>query len=293
MKNLHVKNLVFAGLIVIFSGVWSKGFSQNVSGVSLSGSAIKLAYNYPSDKDIKYLNTSKVIQDMDINGQSMLVNVTSYFRCNVRSAGRQGENLNLEIRIDTMAQNIETPEGSAGGTMTEVKGKVFNMIITPEGKVIDLTEAAKIVYIVEGSGESNLEQSFLNHFPVLPAVKVKTGDSWITRDTLNSKTQSMSMWMPVEANYKFEGIEKINDITCARISATLTGSRKMNTQTQGMDINTTGTFTGTTMLLFAVKKGYFIKETVTTRMKGIIEILNQNMSFPVVMDITSINEVMK
>jgi hypothetical protein len=65
----------------------------------------------------------------------------------------------------------------------------------------------------------------------------------------------------------------------------------MTTQSQGMDINTDGTFTGTRILYFAVKEGYFIKETSTTKMTGNIEISNQNMSFPVVMDITSTNEI--
>lgn len=293
MRNLFSGKVIFASVLIFTLFIGSKGFSQKKSDEVLTGGALNLAYNYPSDKVINYLNINKVIQDMNINGQSMLVNVNSNLGCNVRSAGRQGENLKLEIKIDSLTQKIETPEGTSGGSVNEVKGKVFNMIITPAGKAIDLTEAAKIGYNVEGSGESNLEQSFLNYFPALPAVPVKTGDTWITHDTLISKTQSMSMWMPVESTFKFEGIEKINDITCARISASLTGSRKMNTQTQGMDINTTGTFTGTSILFFAVKEGYFVKETVTTRMTGTIEIRDQNMSFPVVMDITSTNEVVK
>jgi len=97
----------------------------------------------------------------------------------------------------------------------------------------------------------------------------------------------------VESSNKFEGIENIDGIDCAKISATLSGSRKMTTQSQGMDILTNGPFTGTLVLLFAVKEGYLIKETVTTKMTGNVEIPSQNMSFPVVMDITSINQNVK
>ena len=99
--------------------------------------------------------------------------------------------------------------------------------------------------------------------------------------------------MPVESKYKFEGIENIDGIDCAKISVALSGTRKMTTQSQGMNISTNGPFTGTTIILFAVKDGYLVKESVTSRMTGKIEIPDQNMSFPVVMDITSVNQIVK
>ena len=52
---------------------------------------------------------------MDVNGQSMLVNMAMYMGCEVKAAGKTGENLKLEITIDSMAQNIESPQGTAGG----------------------------------------------------------------------------------------------------------------------------------------------------------------------------------
>lgn len=293
MKKLCVKNFVFTGSILLFSGMCSIGFSQKKSDEVIPKEGVKLVYNYPSDKTFKYFTDTKIVQDMDVNGQSMLVNIAMYMGCEVKSAGRQGENLNLEIKIDSMAQNIESPQGIAGGPISDVKGKVFNMIISPSGKTIDITGASKITYTIEGSGESTLAQSFLNYFPVLPKDPVKIGDTWTSNDTIESKTPSNTMWMPVESSYKFEGIEKIDGIDCAKISATLSGSRKMTTQSQGMEIRTNGPFTGTQILLFAVKEGYFIKESVVSKMTGNIEIPDQNMSFPVVMNITSTNEIVK
>jgi hypothetical protein len=230
---------------------------------------------------------------MDVNGQSMLVNISMTLGCQVKSIGNQGENLNLEISIDTMAQNVESPQGSAGGPISDVKGKIFNMVISPSGKIVDLSGASKIVYTVEGSGESTINQSFMNFFPVLPKNAVKEGDTWTSNDTLDSKAPANTIWMPVEANYKFEGIEKIDGIDCAKISAILSGTRKMTTQSQGMEIHTSGPFTGTQTLFFAVNEGYFIKQTVVSKMTGNIEIPDQNMSFPVVMTMTSTNEIVK
>lgn len=283
MKNFITRNLIVTGLILILTGIYFTGYSQSV----------KLGYNYPAGKYVKYLSDTKVVQDMDVNGQSMLVNVSITLGCAVKSAGKQGENLNLEIKIDTMGQNVESPQGTAGGAVTEVIGKVFNIVIASTGKPVSLDGAAKVVYNIEGSGESNLTQSFLGYFPVLPNNPVKAGDTWTSKDTVDSKGSPNSIWMPVEASYKFEGIEKVDGIDCAKISATLSGTRKMTTQSQGMEIHTSGPFTGTQTLFFAVNEGYFIKQTVVSKMTGNIEIPDQNMSFPVVMTITSTNQIVK
>lgn len=293
MKNLHFKNLVITGLVLGLSGICTIGYSQKKSDESLQKGGIKLEYNYPADKYVKYFSDTKVVQDMDVNGQSMLVNVSITLGCEVKSPGKQGENLNLEIMIDSMAQNIESPQGTAGGPINDIKGKVFNMIIAPSGKIVDLAGASKVVYNVEGSGEGTMAQTFLSYFPALPKNPVKAGDTWTTNDTVDSKSQTNTIWMPVEANYKFEGIEKMDGIDCAKISATLSGTRKMMTQSQGMEIHTSGPFTGTQTLFFDVNEGYFIKQTVVSKMTGNIEIPDQNMSFPVVMTVTSTNEIVK
>ena len=133
MKNLHVRNLAATGLTLILAGICSLGYSQKKSQESPIKGSIKLEYNYPADKTFKYVADTKIVQDMDVNGQSMLVNVSMYMGCEVKAAGKIGENLKLEIKIDSMAQNVESPQGSAGGPINDVNGKVFNMIISPAG----------------------------------------------------------------------------------------------------------------------------------------------------------------
>ena len=293
MRNLFSRSALLSSVLLIALFIISTGFSEKRSSEAPQSGIIKLAYNYLADKPVKYLNVSKITQDMDINGQSMLVNVASCLGAVVRLADKQANNLNLEIKVDTLGQSVDSPQGSTSSAVSEVKGKTFKMVISPAGKTIDNSEATKIVYNVEGSGESNLAQSFTSYFPALPENPVKLGDTWNTHDTIDSKTPSMSMWMPVESNYKLEGIKTVDGTDCAILSATLSGSRKMSTQSQGMTINTAGTFTGTMTLLFAINEGYFVKETVTTKMTGTIEIPDQNMSFPLVMTIVSTNEIVK
>jgi hypothetical protein len=83
-------------------------------------------------------------------------------------------------------------------------------------------------------------------------------------------------------------------VECALISSTLSGKRSMATQSQGMDIFTSGPFTGTSTLLFGLREGYFLKHTVITKMTGNIDISGpENMTFPLIMDMTNVNEVKK
>jgi hypothetical protein len=293
MKNLYFKKLVIAGSILILSILCSAGYSQKKTEAAPVKVGVKLVYNYPEGRIFKYLSNTKIVQDLDINGQSMLVNISMYMGCKVKAAQKIGENLNLEITIDSMAQNVESPQGSAGGPIVDVKGKVFNMVISPVGKAVDLTEATKVVYNIEGSGENNMAQAFLNYFPALPQSGVSPGDTWVTNDTIESKSLTNSMWMPVQSNFKFEGVETIDGIDCAKITAALSGTRKMTTQSQGMEIHTAGPYTGTQVLFIALKDGYLVKEAVDTKLTGNIEITDQNMTFPVVMNVSSTNELVK
>src|ERR1035437_3756958 len=121
---------------------------------------------------------------MDVNDQSMLVNISHFLGGNV------DQNIKLEIKIDSMAQNVESPQGTTGGTITDVMGKNFNILITPAGKVVDLSDASKIVYTIEGSGEVSLSTEFLNYFPSLPDKEIKPGDTWVSNDTIDTKTDS-------------------------------------------------------------------------------------------------------
>lgn len=293
MIKLFCGKVLFIALATFAMLISSQVYSQNKPAENLPEGSIKLVYNYPSDKPVKYHVDAKIVQDMDVNGQSMLVNISTFVGCAIKSAGVQNGNLTIEVRIDSMAQNIDSPQGTAGGPISDVKDKTFNMVITSAGKIIDLSEASKISISIPGSGESDASLTFTDFFPVLPDMEVKPGDTWTTHDTADIKGETMTRWMPVESNNKFEGIEQYNGFDCAKITADLSGNMKITNEAQGMSINTNGTYTGTRTLLFAVKEGYFIKETIKTKLTGTVEIADQGMSFPLVMDITSTNEMVK
>jgi hypothetical protein len=275
--------LVAILLAFIFSPV---AFSQS--------GAVKLEYNFPADKPVKYLSSGKIVQTMDVMGQIMEVNIASAFGCSIKSKGLVERNLNLEVSIDSMYQKVDSPQGSAGGVLRDAIGKVFTMSISPEGKETDLTEAAKVVINIEGSGTTDASQAFNEFFPDLPSGLVSPGYTWSVTDTLKTKSASNSMVMAYKSENKFEGFEDVNGISCAKITSVISGDRVIVTQSQGMDITAKGPITGNSVVYFSPEMGYFIKQTTSLKQTGNIEITSpENMSFPVIMDMTSVNEVLK
>ena len=288
MTLIKTVNLITGIMLLAGLGLTRQTFSQTTVQKS-----VKLEYNIPPE-GVKYLTTSKIIQTMDIMGQSMQANVFSSLGCSIRSTGKTGSNMNLEVKIDTLGQLTDSPNGVSGGAAKEAMGKTFNMVLAPSGKEIDIAEAKKISYNIEGSGPGDMSESFYDYFPDLPEKSVSPGYTWTTTDTMNAKTLTMSVFMIIKSENIFEGFETSDGVTCAKIASVLSGTREVKTSAQGMDFKITGPFTGSGTLLFAPSKGYFLKQDITTKMNGTMEMsAPETMTFPMVMDMTSVNEVVK
>ncbi|MGD0342069.1 MAG: hypothetical protein ABSA76_10225 [Bacteroidales bacterium] len=264
-------------------------FSQNNPAGNQTGA---LAYNYPVNKPVKYRTTTKVVQDMDVNGQSMQNNINSYIGLTLKSLGAAGSNFKIEVTIDTMAQTTDTPAGFNGGAIPGIAGKVYNIIISPDGKVIDNSEAKNITYAAGAGGTGDAVQITDNFFPVLPAGNLKSGYTWTTNDSINSTTSLTTTRGTVNSDNTFEGFELLNGVSCAKITSVISGTRILRTQSQGMDIKMSGPYTGSITSFFAPSTGYFMKQEVSQKLTGTIDITAPDaMSFPLVMDITAIKEV--
>jgi hypothetical protein len=257
-----------------------------------SSDGIKLEYNFPADKQLSYSSSTTIDMSMDINGSSMQVNVAVVLACTINSNGKENENIKLNVRIDTLSQKIDSPQGSDGGIVESLAGKSFTMLLATNGKEVDVTEAEKLTYTSQGS-ETNASQSFLEYFPDLPSGILKPGDTWTTNDTIKNKGTSMSMKQIIHADNKFEGVVTIDGIECAKITAMLKGTREQSGETQGMEIETKGDFTGTSELYFAIKEGYLIKETINSKLTGITEVISQSMSIPVTQNVLSVKWLKK
>ena len=282
---------VFPTILIAITLFFS--LSAGASAQAGAGKSVKLAYDFPEGKTLTYTNNNDVVQAMDFNGMGMQVNVNMLLRCSITSAGKDGANLKLNVRVDTMSQVIESPQGNAGGPIDAVKDKSFTMTLSPAGKEIDIKEALAILYTSE-AGEANLGQAFIDFFPNLPANAIKPGDTWVSFDSTETKFGVGSQKQVIEYNNKYEGLENIDGIECVKISALLKGTMKQTAQTQGMDLFTSGDFTGTRDLYFAPLEGILVKLVTKTKMNGTIEISGpQNMTAPVIIDLNSTLQLKK
>jgi len=292
MKAKASASVLTVTLLIALMVLISSGYNNDGTDSFQQKGSVKLAYNYPVGNHVKYLQNSKIIQLMDIQGQSMQVNVNSSLGCSVKGAGPSGSGLKLEIRIDTLGQTIDSPQGFGGGAVQAVKGKVFNLGLTTAGKVSDISEAQKIVYSYDGSSQTNASQAFYDFFPKLPVAPLSPGETWSSTDTADLVTPGMSMRTITNSVSKFEGIEKIGGIECARITSDLEGTQTMSTEAQGMGVFTSGSFEGKSTLFFAIREGYFVEQNVTGKLQGMIDVSGQ-MTFPLEMETTSTTKMIK
>lgn len=281
MKNQFRKSIFSAGLLLLFSGI----------SVSLSSQEISLAYKYTGDKPVSYLYTSTVAQIMDMQGQTMQTDVNSAFGCTVKSAGMQESNLVLEITADTLGQTTNSPMGGGGVSVADIKGKSFKIVLSPEGKVIDLSEAVAIKFVQGEGAESDLGQALYDFFPQMPEKPVKPGDNWNTTDSSTLKTATMTQTTVSNTINKLEGIEIIDGVECAKILKEATGTFIMSIQAQGMDINIRGPFTRTSECMVAVKEGHLVSQTSSMKVTGDLDIASMGMTMPITIQIKDATKI--
>jgi hypothetical protein len=280
--------IIFLLLFIIFGcSIFCPLSAQNNTG------KVNLSYNYP-DMPVKYLSTTEVIQVMDINGEKMETNVFEILGCTVHSKGKDGNDLVLDIKIDTLKRTIDSQGDLQGGPVMEAMGKVFLMKVSFSGKETDFSGAEQIVYRDATGSLSNASELFADFFPNIPSGEMAPGHTWPATDSIASKSPSTTMIMTVNSANRYEGLDPIRGINCARISSQLSGTMEFTTvdQNTGMKIRLKGPFTGTAELWFAQEKGYFIKNSTNTSMSGTIQIISPDIiSFPVTWKSASVKEV--
>ena len=262
------------------------------AGSLAAQNSVKLAYNMPVGKTLNYTSVTDISQLMDIEGQAMEVMVNTSFGFKAKLMEKVAEDLKINIIVDSLKMSIDAMGGLTNTRVREIENKSFNMIISPTGSVVDLSEAEKMQFNVEGQGAANLSQSFSNVFPVLPDKNISPGDTWSSVDTIRTSASAASTSQVLESTYRYDGVEKVNGIDCAKISSTITGISETKAQNMGMDIYYSGPVKGQVVMYFAFKEGYFMRRIVSTTLDGNIEVSGaENMSFPITVDTKSTTEV--
>lgn len=288
MKSIKLSCKILLLNVILLTLFMPNVGAQATKPQQAAGGSVVLAYNPPVNKELTYQLSTSVTQMMDVEGQSMTILINNNLGYRTKMTEKKNNNLNLVVTVESLNMNIDAMGSSTGREITEVKGKSFNMLVSGTGKVVDASEASRLEYSVEGQGNVNLGETFRSIFPLMPGKSMKPGETWTMPDTLRNQTAEAKVLQITEVSGKYEGNETVNGIVCAKIVSTIKGTMETTTQNQGMDIFLHGPVKGQSVVYFALKDGYVIKEEATSRMNGIVEISGpMSMSFPVVMDISS------
>jgi hypothetical protein len=245
-----------------------------------------LTYKY--EQPVRYLQLTKIHQVIDVMGQTMDVNVESALGCTMKAAGKNGNTLMVEVKVDTLGQMIDSPNGRMGGSDKDIAGKTFMIGMSQQGKITDLSEAKKITFTIPGSEPADISGMIIDLVPALPAGNIKPGHTWSSTDTIRTESMANSQYSVLKSDHRFEGFDSSLGINYAKITSVVQGTSLINTSTQGMEIKTSGDVTGTVTSLIDHVNGVPVKIVSESKMKGQMEMTYpENMTFPVTMDINT------
>lgn len=226
---------------------------------------------------------------MEIQGQSNNTQTTSTSTFTFKAKGVKDKNFLLGVTIDDMAATVtNSAQGDMSPNMGSIKGKSFDMVLSPLGSEVDVSGAEAITYDM-ATETRNLGSSFKMFFPDTAGKPVKAGDTWPSSSWIEEKTGSMSIRIDFQNVNTLEGFETVDGMECARVSSQVTGTITGTGNQQGADLTFTGTSKGKDVWHFAVKEGILVNQMSESTSDISIDVPAANMTIP--MTQTSKSEV--
>lgn len=239
-----------------------------------------LQYRMLENQILKYQLSTDQSQSMDVMGQTIETQTDAKTEFSVQSKGKKGNNHQLRVTIDSMALNIDGPQGPFSPDMSSVIGKSFEMSLSPLGKELDLAGAKSIQYDLGSAGKRSVLSNFQAMFSDLAGVPVKIGDTWTAEDMITEEFGSGELRIHITSTNTLEGYETIDGLECAKIRAKATGTMEGQGEQGGMDLSVEGDLEGNETWYFAYKEGIFVKTSSDISIEGTVTISPQNMTIP-------------
>ncbi len=241
---------------------------------------VLLDYKWVEGKELVYETKTTVNSTVEM-GEGMTQ--TSLTTINLKTKG-----IVDEIRGDTVIVTIscEYAEGTVkgGAQSTPVPGMdgivgssaaltiVGNEILDEEFSD-DLSEEA-------GSQLDGIISGFESDLELLSSgEEIEIGDEWDYEYEREGRKTT--------AHYKFEGVEKIEGLECAKITYSSQISIVQEQTQQGLESKYTGEGEGNGYIYFAVNERHKVNEKNAASIEGVTEIPSMNMSFDVYTDVTT------
>ena len=273
--------LVLAGGAVTATPTAPKAPAICLAPAPAPAATVVLEYKMPAGRALTYQSKSEEAQVMEIQGNPMDTHTTNTSTFTFKAKGLKDKNFLLGVTIDDIAATMaSSAQGDMSPDMSGVKGKSFDMVLSPLGAEVDVSGAEAITYDI-ASETRNLSSGFKIFFPDMPGKPLKVGDTWPSSAGTEEKTSSMKIQINFENVNTLEGFETVDGMECARISSQVTGTITGTGSQMGSDLTFSGTSKGKDVWYFAVKEGIFVKATSESTTEMSVDVSAAGMTIPV------------
>ena len=243
------------------AGEESAPLAAEKAGAPAAGTAgIVLEYRMPAGRILRYTDKTEVREVTDVMGMTNESHSTLLSSLSFRAKGPKGADHLVGVTIDDLSITITGSRGDMSPDTEPVKGRSFDMVLSPLGTEVDVSGAEAITYQLV-SGPRSVAPGFKVFFPDLPGKPVKIGDTWPSSFAIEDEGGGAKMRVEAQSVNTLEGFETVDGMECARIASTNTGTISGTGEQQGLDLVFAGTLKGTDVWYFAVKEGIFVRST--------------------------------
>ncbi len=253
-----------------------------------AAASVVLEYKMPAGRALTYQVKSEEAQLIEVMGQTVDTTSATVSNVTMKAKGKKEKDLLVAVTVDDISVSVTGSQGDMSPDMSSIKGKSFDMVLSPLGNEVDVSGAEALAYTMEGEVR-NLSSGFKNFFPDLPGKAVKIGDTWPASASVEEKTTSMSFRIDYQYVHTLDGIELIDGVECARVVSQVTGTISGSGNQMGQDMTFAGTSKGKDTWFFAIKDGTYVKAASESTSEVSIDVPAAGMSIPMTM--TSKSEV--
>jgi hypothetical protein len=272
--------LVLAGGAVQATPTAPEAPATSLSSTLAPAATVVLEYKMPAGRALTYQSKAEEAQIMEIQGQSMDTQTTNTGTFSFMAKGLKDKNFLLGVTIDDIVMTMTSnAQGDMSPNMDTVKGKSFDMVLSPLGSEVDVSGAEAITYDLAGDSH-NLSSGFKMFFPDMPGKPVKVGDTWPSSAGTEDKSTSMNIRIDFQYVNTLEGLETVEGMECARISSLVTGAITGTGNQMGTDLTFSGTSKGKDVWYFAIKEGILVKTISESTTEMSIDVPAAGMTIP-------------
>jgi hypothetical protein len=252
--------------VLVMAGCAAKTTSPGVAGTPAPRAAVKspaglvLEYKMPEGQVLKYEEKQEAREVGEVMGQTRESLSVATDAVSFSAKGLRGKDYLLGVTIDDMTMSVTNAGGDLSPDLSSVRGKSFDMVLSPLGNEVDVSGAEAITFEMV-NGTRSVASGFKLFFPDLPDRAIKVGDSWPSSEAVEDKTGSTNIRLEFKTVNTLEGFEAVDGMECARVSSETTGTISGTGSQEGADLLFGGTIKGTGIWHFAVKEGLLVSST--------------------------------